>query len=144
MTYLDTSFVFSLYFHDVNTASALALAARKTLPFLVTPICELEAVNSFAQRVFRKEMSETNMTNAIRDLQADIRSGVLDWRPLPDAAFLRAKTLSQTVTPSIGVRAADILHVAAALELGAVRLFSFDLRQREAAKAVGLKMNPLP
>jgi len=144
MIYLETSFLFSLYFRDLNTPSALALVAKMPAPTLITPLCELEAINAFAQRVFRKEMSAVNMANAVRDLQADIRSGVLDLRPLPEAAFVRAKTLAQTLTPKIGVRSADLLHVAAALELGAARLFSFDLRQREAAKAAGLKVNPLP
>jgi predicted nucleic acid-binding protein len=144
MIYLETSFLFSLYFRDLNTPSALALVAKMPAPTLITPLCELEAINAFAQRVFRKEMSAVNMANAVRDLQADIRSGVLDLRPLPEAAFVRAKTLAQTLTPKIGVRSADLLHVAAALELGAARLFGFDLRQREAAKAAGLKVNPLP
>jgi predicted nucleic acid-binding protein len=143
MIYLDTSFLFSLYFRDVNTPSALALAAKMSAPLIITPLCELEAINAFAQRVFRKEMSAVNMANAVRDLQTDTRLGALDMRPLPDAAFVRANTLAQMLTPKIGVRSAHLLHVAAALELGAARLCSFDLRQREAAKAAGLKMNPL-
>jgi hypothetical protein len=36
------------------------------------------------------------------------------------------------------------LHIAAALELGAKYLYTFDLRQHQAAQAVGLKVNQLP
>jgi predicted nucleic acid-binding protein len=65
-------------------------------------------------------------------------------RPLPESSFTRAKALAQKITPSIGVRATDLLHIAAALELGAKSLFTFDQRQHEAAQAAGLKLNQLP
>jgi predicted nucleic acid-binding protein len=39
-------------------------------------------------------------------------------------------------------RTADLLHVAAALELGASDFFSFDRQQRKMAEAAGLKLNP--
>jgi len=144
MIYLDTSVLFSLYFRDSNSSLARSQVANATAPLVITPMCEVEAINAFGQRVFRREMTAANMAIAVRDLQTDIRSGVFDLRPLTEPAFARAKALAQTVTPSVGVRAIDLLHVAAALELGASRLYSFDVRQRQAAKAVGLKMNALP
>jgi predicted nucleic acid-binding protein len=64
--------------------------------------------------------------------------------PLPDSAFARAKALALTLTPTIGVRAVDLLHVAAALELGASSLFTFDQKQHRTAQAAGLAVNPLP
>ena len=144
MIYLDTSVLFSFYFRDSNSNLAHSQVANAAAPLVITPMCEVEAINAFGQRVFRREMTEANMAIAVRDLQTDIRSGVFDLRPSMEPAFARAKALAQTVTPSVGVRAIDLLHVAAALELGASRLYSFDVRQRRAAKAVGLKMNPLP
>ena len=63
---------------------------------------------------------------------------------MPEAAFARAKILAQTLTPSIGVRSADLLHVAAALEIGARSLYTFDTKQNKTARAEGLAVNPLP
>ena len=144
MNYLDASFLFSLYFRDANTPAAVALAKGAGSPLLISALCELETVNAFCVRVFRKEMSALNMNHAIRDLEADIGSGILRFRPLPDSAFSRAKVLAQSLTPAIGVRAADLLHVAAAIELGATSLFTFDKRQHQTARAAGLKVNSLP
>jgi predicted nucleic acid-binding protein len=144
MIYLDTSVVFSLHFRDANTSAALALVAGAAESLLVTSLCELETVNAFSLRVFRKEMLPVNRDNAVRDLETDIRSGVLHLEPLPDAAFARAKSLAQSLTPSIGVRAVDLLHVAAALELGADTLYTFDLKQHRTAQAAGLTVNHLP
>ena len=144
MIYLDTSVVFSLHFRDANTPAALALVARAPESLLITSLCELETVNAFSLRVFRKEMLPVNRDNAVRDLETDIRSGVLHIESLPDGAFTRAKALAQSLTPSIGVRAVDLLHVAAALELGANFLYTFDHKQHRTARAAGLIVNPLP
>jgi predicted nucleic acid-binding protein len=144
MIYLDASFVFSLYFHDSNTAEAIPLAGGASEELVVSALCEVEAVNAFALRVFRKEMSERNMDIAVKDLEADLHSRILVWKPLPESTFARAKALSKKITPAIGVRAADLLHVAAALELGAGSLYTFDQKQCQAAQAVGLAVNPLP
>jgi hypothetical protein len=40
-----------------------------------------------------------------------------------------------------GTRTADLLHVAAALELGVDWLYSFDLQQRKLAQTLRLKLN---
>ena len=73
-----------------------------------------------------------------------MQSGAYLVRPLPENSFIRAKGLAQKVTPNIGVRAADLLHIAAALELGAKSLYTFDQKQHQAALAVGLRVNQLP
>jgi len=77
------------------------------------------------------------------DLERNLHNGVFELRPLPENTFTRAKTLAQILTPVIGVRSADLLHVAAALELGFKSLYSFDRKQRLAAQYAGLITNPL-
>jgi predicted nucleic acid-binding protein len=144
MIYLDSSFLVSLHFRDANTPSALALVRSASEPLLISSLVELETVNAFCRRVFRKQMTITNMQNAVRDLEKDIQSGVLQLQALPHAAFTRGKVLAQTLTPSLGIRSADLLHLAAALELGATTFYTFDERQHKAAQAAGLAVNPLP
>ncbi len=56
-------------------------------------------------------------------------------RPLNAHASYRGKP------QRIGTRTADLLHVAAALELGVDWLYSFDKQQRKLARAVRLKIN---
>lgn len=62
---------------------------------------------------------------------------------MPESAFLRARHLSRDYTQLIGIRTADLLHVAIALELKATMLLSFDVQQRKLAEAVGLELNSL-
>lgn len=144
MIYLDASMVFSLHYRDRNTSAALALVRGASEPLLISSLCEVETVNAFALRVFRDEMSALNMENAVRDLEADIRSGVLLLRSFPQSAYAHVKVLAQSLTPVIGVRTGDLLHVAAAIELGADTLYTFDRKQHQTALAAGLTVNSLP
>jgi predicted nucleic acid-binding protein len=144
MIYLDPSVIFSLYCADSNTASALSLIRNGNEPFLLTPFCELETLNAFSLGLFRKELSETEVMLLWRNSESDLEAGVYQQRPLPPGAFTRAKALSRMIAPTIGVRSADLLHIAAALELGATSLYTFDRKQHQAALAAGLPVNPLP
>lgn len=144
MTYLDTSLLFSLHYRDANSSLALPLIQNAEGPLVISSLVEVETVNAFSLRVFRQEMTLDNMHQAILDLGSDIRSGVVLLESFPEVAYERAKTLAQSLTPTIGVRAADLLHVAAAIELGAHALYTFDQRQHRTAVAAGLKVNLLP
>lgn len=144
MIYLDASVVFSLHFRDSNTIEALHLVRAAAEPLLISALCEVETINAFGLHVFRGEMSGRNMDIAVRDLESDLRFGIMQWKQIPEAAFTRAKALSKMITPSTGVRAADLLHIAAALELGAKTVYTLDQKQHKAAQAVGLMVNQLP
>jgi hypothetical protein len=144
MIYLDSSVLVSMHIHDANTPTALALVHSTDEPLLMSSLAEFETVNAFSLRVFRNEMLPINRDNAVRDLDDDAAYGVLTLVPVPDSAFARAKALALTLTPSIGVRALDLLHVAAALELGVNALYTFDQKQHRTAQAAGLAVNHLP
>jgi len=107
----------------------------------VTTLGELEVVNAFGLRVFRKEVSAAQAQESITDFEKDLRDGILQLRRLEESFFERARRLSLRTTAKVGTRTADLLHVAAALELGADFLYSFDQQQRKLAQAVRLKLN---
>jgi len=144
MIYLDASIVFSLYRPDRNSAFAASLIAAASAPLILSSFCEFEVFNAFSLCIFRKEISEHEALGTRRKLDLNIESGAYQLRPLPETAFARAKALAEKITPSIGVRAADLLHIAAAIELGAKSLYTFDQKQHKSAQAAGLKVNQLP
>ncbi len=143
MIYLDASVLVSLYCPDANSAPATAMLRQTRDSMALSLLAELETVNAIGLRVFRKQMSRAQAAISLQSFEADLRSAVFQLTPLPETALHRARDLSRTYAPRIGIRTVDLLHVAAALELGAQKLYSFDLRQREVARAAGLKLNPL-
>jgi predicted nucleic acid-binding protein len=139
--YADPSFLVSLYSPDSNSAAATRAMRVATGECLVTVFGELEVVNAFGLRVFRKEISAAQARSSLTDFQSDLGRRILQLRPLHDVFFERARQLSRQTTAKLGTRSADLLHVAAALELEADYLYSFDQQQRKLAHAVRLNLN---
>lgn len=144
MIYIDTSVLVSLYCADANSALATSLLQNVNERLLISSLCEAEAVNAFSLRQFRKEITPRQADASARHLESDLRSQVFHLASLPPEAFARTRALSRQLTPRLGTRTADLLHVAAALELGADAFFTFAVQQRKAAIAAGLKTNPAP
>ena len=141
--YLDTSFLVTLYSTDANSAAAVQVMHTAGALFLTT-FAELEVVNALGLRVFRKEVASAQGQSSLNDFEQDLRAGIFQLKPLPDNVFGRTRQLSRQTTPRLGTHTADLLHVAAALELGSDWFYSLDRQQRKFAQAVKLKVNPLP
>ena len=139
--YADTSFLLSLYSLDGNSAAAARAMRASGGERFISILGELEVINALGLRVFRKEITTVQAHSSLSDLEKDLQQGLFQLRGLPDLVFDRARELSRQTTAKLGTRTADLLHVAAALELGVEYLFSFDQRQRKLAQAVRLKLN---
>lgn len=139
--YADSSFLVSLYSADSNWAAASSTMEASSGDCFVTTLGELEVVNAFGLRVSRKEVSAAQAQESVIDFEKDLRDGSLQLRELSDSIFERARQLSRQTTGKLGTRTADLLHVAAALELGAEYFYSFDQQQRKLAQSVRLKLN---
>ncbi|MFZ1049947.1 MAG: type II toxin-antitoxin system VapC family toxin [Candidatus Sulfotelmatobacter sp.] len=139
--YADTSFLMSLYSPDANSAAAVRTMQGSTLDRFVSTFGELEVVNALGLRVYRKEISTAQAQSSWSDFEKDLRAGIFQLRQLPEQALERARQLSRQTTARLGTRTADLLHVAAALELGVDCLYSFDQQQRKLAQTVHLKLN---
>ncbi len=139
--YAYTSFLVSLYSLDANSVSAAPTMRASSGDRFVSVFGELEVVNAMELRIFRKEVSATQAQSSLNDFEKDLRAGVFQLRPLTEQIFERAYQLSRQTTPKLGTRTADVWHVAAALELSADYLYTFDQQQRKLARAVRLKLN---
>ncbi len=139
--YADTSFLMSLYSPDANSAAAVRTMQGSTLDRFVSTFGELEVVNALGLRVYRKEISTAQAQSSWSDFEKDLRAGIFQLRQLPEQALERARQLSRQTTARLGTRTAELLHVAAALELGVDCLYSFDQQQRKLAQTVHLKLN---
>lgn len=141
--YYDSAVLVKAYCLETTSSQALSLIRRASPPLLFTPLHAIEIRNALRLKRYRKELNEFQLRGALANLEADINSGFFqvfdqDLR----AVFDQAEILSATHTAVTGARCLDILHVAAALLLGARQFVSFDRRQRSLATRVGLKLLP--
>jgi predicted nucleic acid-binding protein len=139
--YADPSFIVSLYSPDANSAAAAHTMQAASADRFVTTFGELEVINAMGLRIFRKEVSPAQARSSLLEFEKDCRDGIFQVRGLTDSVLERARQLSRQTTAKLGTRTADLLHVAAALELGVDCLYSFDQHQRKLAQTLRLKLN---
>lgn len=141
--YADSSFLISLTVEDGNTEDARRFMSRNPGPLPFNPLHRLEVRNGLRLRVHRDEIDTVRRAAALRQIEEDLEDGVLVHQAIPwTEAMRKAEQLSAAHAERIGSRAADTLHVAAALLAGARQFLSFDKRQRDLAGTAGLDVKP--
>ncbi len=136
--YADTSFMVSLYVQDGHSEAAQALM-NLTPRLWFSPLHLAECFHAIAQQVFYQRISAADARAVYRHLRSDQTSGLWAETPIPENAFGLCADLARRYGPKLGIRTLDSLHIACALELKAGQFWTFDERQANLAKAVGLK-----
>lgn len=141
--YADSSFLVSYFGSDANSAIAQQTLAGLGVALPFTGLHRLEIRNAFELQVFRGEITTVQAAASWSRIQGALRSRQLvpftmRWAP----AFRLAFKLAATHSSSLGTRALDILHVAAAVRHRGRVILSFDGRQRQLAAAQGMTVLP--
>jgi len=135
----DTSFLFALYGNDVHTPQALAWTRTGQSPICVTDFADFELGNALRFAEICRRLDPGQAGAFLAQYEADRAAGRIQIEVCNLASVLtEAKRLSATHTLTHGHRGFDILHVAAALQLGATHLLTFDANQKKLAIAEGL------
>lgn len=141
VVYADTSFLFSLYGNDSHTPHALAWMKKRRTPIMLSVLNEYELGNALRFAEFRKGIGPGNAALFWSQFEADKVGGRLMLQVCNLAEVMNdAKRLSLIHTLTGGHRGFDILHVAAALQLGANLFLTFDANQKKLAESEGLKV----
>lgn len=144
MIFCDTSFLLSLYFdRDARHPAAARVASRFTDGIPYTPLAELELTNSLRRLRVADTLDGTELTSILSLLERDVRDGLLERKAVNQSTHYKTAMEISERRMELSSRSLDILHVAAALVLGATSFASFDGRQRELAKAEGLHVLPV-
>ena len=141
--YFDSAIIVKLYVQEATSPDAIRLVGSYVAPYVLTQWQELEVKNAIRFKAFRAEITAAEMNQSIAAFEQDIATG--RWqRPAYTAATIEQKAdeLSAGHSAALGCRTLDIIHVAAALVLGATEFVTFDGRQGALAKQVGLTVKP--
>lgn len=126
---------------ELDFAKAFALVQTLSGPVVFTRFQRAELVNSLRCKQGRGETTAADVSKALADVRADLRSGFLvlrelDWSRL-FAATVRLSTAHAAATLC---RTLDAIHVAAALQLGIREFATKDNRQTAFAAACGFRV----
>ncbi len=121
--YIDTSAYLKLFVAEPETPALQA---------------DIENARKAGHRIVSSILLETELRRAglrlgidATDIEAELTK--IDIISADDATFIRAGNL-----PGRHLRSLDALHLAAALEVGATEIYTYDARQAEAATNAGL------
>lgn len=143
MVIADTSFLFSLFGHDSNSAVAHAWARQAQTPIALSAIARYELSNALRFAAFRNAITRADALASLAAVEADLKTGHLHPVACDFAAvFSEANRLSEQHTLASGHRSFDILHIAVARHLKATMFLTFDANQRRLAQAARLAVGP--
>ena len=133
----------ALYLAEGDSARADAACAGVPPPILLTDWHRVEIANAFQRAVKNARITDVQAVRLWQDFTLDIAAGRFEIVAMDHSAVLaRALVLTQKHTATTGTRSLDLIHIATALEIGAIEFLSFDHRQRQAASAEGLMVTP--
>ena len=141
--YFDSAIIVKLYVREATSPDAIRLVGAYVAPYALTQWQALEVKNAIRLKAFRAEVTAAEMNQSIAAFEQDIATG--RWqRPAYTAATIEQKAdeLSAGHSATLGCRTLDIIHVTAALVLGAKEFVTFDTRQGALAKQAGLAVKP--
>jgi predicted nucleic acid-binding protein len=141
--YFDSAIIVKLYVREATSPDAIRLVGACVAPYWLTQWQALEVKNAIRLKAFRHEITGEEMKQSIAAFERDIVTG--RWqRPAYAAATVEQKAdeLSASYSATLGCRTLDIIHVAAALVIGAREFVTFDGRQGAVAKQAGLAVKP--
>jgi len=141
--YFDSAIIVKLYVQEATSPDAIRLVGAYAAPYVLTQWQALEVKNVIRLKAFRAEITAVEMNQSIAMFERDIATGRWQW-PAYTAATIEQKAdeLSASHSAALGCRTLDIIHVAAALVLGAKEFVTFDVRQGALAKQAGLTVKP--
>lgn len=141
--YADTGFLVSLFLEETTSATADKVLAGLQGPLIITPLTVLEFRNALNLAIVRNRLTAVERDAVWQRFEEQRHGGAFADRQLEiNELHQRAQLLSDLYTPMHATRSLDLLHVAAALLLGADAFLSFDERQRRVAAAEGMAVRP--
>lgn len=137
--YIDSSVLVKLYYPEPESKVFSEWIRNQKQTILFTHFHELEITNAFALKVFRNEISEKSFNDLQSIIVKDKALGVLDViNPDWSDVLLVSLKISKRMSPSVGSRSLDIIHVASADILDCDTFLTNDKRQLDAAGRIGL------
>jgi uncharacterized protein len=140
MLYLDASALVPCYAPEPGTAEMEALLVEAD-GCVISTLTLAEAQNALVRKAKHGRLTEAEMREAARCLDAHVADGHFAVQSVPDAVFAEVPRLSWQAPGFL--RTADAAHLAMALRLGA-DLATYDLTLRAAAIALGVRVLPSP
>jgi predicted nucleic acid-binding protein len=136
MLYFDTSYLVRLYTSDPGWEKVRALARTDQLACCLHG--RAETVAAFHRKLREGAIQGRELRTLLAEFDRDSEAGAFRWLPLSPSVIQRLSSTYGNLPATVGVRAADAIHLACAADAGCARVFSNDSRLLAAALHFGV------
>jgi hypothetical protein len=136
--YVDTSALAKWYLNEPRSEDFERFAQRSGR-LAISRLAALEMRSLLARRRRAGDVTRRFEREALAAFADDVRSGVLEVRPLEDTVALHAERILARAR-RVPLRTLDALHLATALALGADRFATADRIHARGARSLGLRV----
>jgi len=138
MIFCDTSAVAKLYVAEKESPAIRTLLESED-QVSVSELVRTELMAVFHRQLREKKWTRDRFMTAARQFANDDVGGFWTWLPLDSAIIESAAKTYTTLPDTVFLRSADCLHLVTAMHHGFTDIYTYDLRQTDAAVALGLK-----
>lgn len=138
MIFCDTSAVAKLYVAEKDSPAIRTLLESED-QVLVSELVRAELMAVFHRQLREKKWTRDRFMTAARQFTNDDVGGFWTWLPLDSAIIESAAKTYTTLPDTVFLRSADCLHLVTAMHHGFSDIYTYDIRQTDAAVALGLK-----
>ena len=138
MIFCDTSAIAKLYVFEKESPAMRARLEAEDQVFM-SELVRTELMGVFHRQLQEKIWGRDKFMTAIRQFTHDDIAGFWTWLPLGGAVIEAAAQVYTTLPESVFLRSADCLHLVTALRHNFAEIYTYDLRQADAAAVLGLK-----
>ena len=105
----------------------------------VSELARTELMAVFHRQVRERAWGRDMFATAVRQFTQDDLTGFWTWLPLDSAVTLAAAQVYVTLPETVFLRSADCLHLVTAMRHRFAEIYTYDVRQSEAASVLGLR-----
>ena len=144
IAYFDTSVLFRLYVASENFPMSILATFSDSNTVLIHDYGIHELRNAIRLAAFRGDINHDVMRTCLGSFEDDLYQNVyILHRPHPDVLLGYADELSEKLTPEMGLRWADLWHLAVAYAGHTTDFYSADKKQLEWARKIGFQTHDI-
>ena len=135
--YIDSAYIVKYYIHEPNSAAVREIL-RKAESLASSALAIAEVTCAFRRRLREGNLTGDLFREVLGSFLKHVETGVWSMAPVNDRVLRRVSRMLRLAPASLYLRSGDAVHLATALEIGELEVWTSDRHMLAAAPHFGL------